>query len=37
MDIDYKAIGQRIRKRRKELNLTQQKLAELSDLSDTNH
>lgn len=36
MEIDYKAIGQRIRKRRKELNLTQQKLAELSDLSDTN-
>lgn len=36
MEIDYKAIGQRIRKRRKELNLTQQNLAELSNLSNTN-
>ena len=36
MDIDYKAIGQRIRKRRKMLNITQAILAERADLSDTN-
>ena len=36
MEIDYSAIGKRIRKCRKELNLTQQQLAEMSDLSDTN-
>jgi transcriptional regulator with XRE-family HTH domain len=36
MEIDYTAIGKRIRKCRKQLNLTQQQLAELSDLSDTN-
>ena len=36
MDIDYKAIGQRIRKRRKMLNITQSILAERADLSDTN-
>lgn len=36
MEIDYKAIGKRIRKQRKGLNLTQQKLAEMADLSDTN-
>ena len=36
MGIDYVAIGKRIRKCRKQLNLTQQQLAEMSDLSDTN-
>ncbi|MGN1319213.1 MAG: helix-turn-helix domain-containing protein [Lachnospirales bacterium] len=36
MDIDYCAIGKRIRKRRKELNITQAKLAEMANLSDTN-
>lgn len=36
MEIDYKAIGQRIRRRRKELKLTQAMLAEKADLSDTN-
>ena len=36
MEIDYKGIGNRIRKCRKSLNMTQQKLAEASDLSDTN-
>ena len=36
MDIDYEAIGQRIRKRRKMLNITQAILAERADLSDTN-
>lgn len=36
MNIDYKAIGMRIRNRRKALKLTQQRLAELADLSDTN-
>ena len=36
MNIDYVAIGERIRKQRKLLNLTQQQLAEKSDLSDTN-
>ena len=36
MEIDYSAIGKRIGKCRKELNLTQQQLAEMSDLSDTN-
>lgn len=36
MEIDYNAIGKRIRKCRKQLNLTQQQLAEMSDLSDTN-
>ena len=36
MEIDYNAIGNRIRKCRKQLNMTQQKLAEISDLSDTN-
>ena len=36
MNIDYNGIGKRIRKCRKELNLTQQQLAEYSDLSDTN-
>lgn len=36
MEINYKAIGKRIRSCRKQLNLTQQKLAEKADLSDTN-
>ncbi len=36
MNIDYIAIGQRIRIRRKEIGITQQKLAEMADLSDTN-
>ena len=36
MNIDYEAIGQRIRKRRKMLNITQAILAERADLSDTN-
>ena len=36
MEIDYKRIGNRIRKCRKNLNMTQQQLAEASDLSDTN-
>lgn len=36
MNIDYKAIGMRIRNRRKALGWTQQRLAEMSDLSDTN-
>lgn len=30
MELDYKAIGERIRRQRKERNLTQQTLAELS-------
>lgn len=36
MDIDYKAIGARIRSKRKKLGMTQQQLAEAADLSDTN-
>lgn len=36
MNIDYIAIGKRIRKCRKQQNLTQQQLAEMADLSDTN-
>ena len=36
MNIDYKAIGQRIRAKRKAKNLTQEKLAELTGYS-TNH
>lgn len=36
MDIDYKAIGIRIRRKRKDLGLTQQKLAELADLEPSN-
>lgn len=36
MEIDYKGIGLRIKKCRKQLNLTQAQLAEMSDLSDTN-
>ena len=36
MDIDYSAIGQRIRLRRKEIGIIQQKLAKMADLSDTN-
>lgn len=36
MEINYKGIGKRIRKCRKDLGLTQQQLAEMSDLSDTN-
>lgn len=36
MIIDYCAIGKRIRKRRKSLNMTQAALAEKADLSDTN-
>lgn len=36
MEIDYKAMGLRIKKCRKQLNLTQAQLAEMSDLSDTN-
>ncbi len=32
-NIDYKAMGQRIRLRRKELGLTQEKLAEKADIS----
>ncbi len=36
MEINYSAIGKRIRKCRKQQNLTQQKLAEMADLSDTN-
>ncbi len=36
MDIDYKAIGLRIRAIRKDLGITQQKLAEMANLSDTN-
>lgn len=36
MNINYKAIGMRIRNRRKVLGLTQQRLAEIADLSDTN-
>ncbi len=33
MEIDYKLIGARIRKRRKELNMSQERLAELIDVS----
>lgn len=36
MNIDYSAIGKRIRSRRKELHFTQAVLAEKADLSDTN-
>lgn len=36
MQIDYLAIGVRIRRKRKELGLTQQKLAELSHLEPSN-
>ena len=36
MDIDYFAIGKRIRKRRKDLKMTQANLAELANLSDSN-
>lgn len=36
MEIDYKGIGKRIRKCRKELKMTQQQLAEAADLSETN-
>jgi Helix-turn-helix. len=36
LEIDYKAIGIRIRRKRKDLGLTQQKLAELSDLEPSN-
>ncbi len=35
-EIDYKAIGIRIRRKRKELGLTQQKLAELSQQEPSN-
>lgn len=34
MDLDYKLIGKRIRRRRKELGLTQAKVAERADFSD---
>ena len=33
--IDYKSIGTKIRKRRKELNISQEKLAELCDVGTT--
>lgn len=36
MKLDYTAIGVRIRRRRKELHLTQQQLAELSDQEPSN-
>ena len=36
MEIDYKAIGVRIKRKRKSLGLTQQKLAELSDQEPSN-
>lgn len=36
MTIDYKSIGIRIRRFRKEMGLTQQQLAELSDLEPSN-
>ena len=36
MDLDYSSIGKRIRKKRKALKLTQARLAELAELSDTN-
>lgn len=36
MELDYQAIGVRIRRRRKELGLTQQALAELSDQEPSN-
>lgn len=36
MEINYKAIGQRIRERRKKLNMTQEVLAEKAELS-TSH
>ena len=36
MNIDYSAIGKRIRSRRKELHFTRAVLAEKADLSDTN-
>ena len=34
--IDYRAMGDRIRKKRKEMQLTQEKLAEMIDIS-TSH
>lgn len=33
MEIDYRAIGKRIRKRRKEVKMSQERLAELIDVS----
>ncbi len=36
MELDYRAIGVRIRRRRKALGLTQQKLAELSEQEPSN-
>ena len=36
MEIDYTAIGKRIRKKRKDMKMTQAVLAEKADLSDTN-
>ena len=36
MELDYKAIGERIRRYRKEQNLTQQALAELSNQEPSN-
>ena len=36
MEMDYKAIGERIRRKRKELGLTQQALAELSNQEPSN-
>ena len=36
MRIDYQAIGIRIRRKRKDLGLTHQKLAELADLEPSN-
>lgn len=35
MKLDYEAIGRRIARRRKELHLTQARVAELVDISDT--
>ena len=35
MEINYRKIGQRMKKRRKELSLTQEKLAEYCDVSST--
>lgn len=34
MDLDYKLIGKRIKRRRKELRFTQAQVAELADFSD---
>lgn len=36
MEINYTAIGKRIRKKRKDMKMTQAVLAEKADLSDTN-